>query len=181
VAKPAASTRPSYFLATRGGGSTRPRKHGHSANSGSGHDRILLLIAIERTIRAIVLVAIGIVLVTHPHTNWANTISNLAHDLGFDPRRNGIEKIIAKASLISSHRYAVYGVIALAYGALEGAEAYGLWRRRRWGEYLTVLATALFFIPEIWELAKSATPLKLAALVLNVVVVIYLVVRLRRR
>ncbi len=141
---------------------------------------LLSVIAAERTIRAIVLLAIGIVLVTHPHTNWASTISNLAHHLGFDPRRNGFEKIIAKIGLISARRYTFYGVVAIAYGVLEGAEAYGLWRRRRWGEYLTVLATSLLFIPELWELAKSATPLKLAALVVNVAVVAYLVVRLRR-
>ena len=38
---------------------------------------------------------------------------------------------------------------------LEGAEAYGLWMRKRWGEWLTVVATSLFFIPEIWESAKA--------------------------
>ena len=73
----------------------------------------------------------------------------------------------------------MYGIIALAYGALEGAEGYGLWRRRRWGEYLTVLATSLLFIPEIWELTHKASPLKVGALLVNIAVVAYLIFRLR--
>ncbi len=154
---------------------------GHDPNYGARHDRLLPLIAAERTIRAIVLLVVGVVLITHPHTNWGQSISDFARDVGFDPSRNGIQKIIDKASAISPNRYAVFGVIAIAYSVLEGAEGYGLWRRRRWGEYLTVVATALLFIPEIYELVKQPTPLKVAALVVNFAVVVYLVVRLRRK
>ncbi|MGI8903857.1 MAG: DUF2127 domain-containing protein [Solirubrobacteraceae bacterium] len=150
-------------------------------NAGAKHDRLLPLIAAERSIRAIVLLAVGVGLITHPHTNWGGAISDLARHLGFDPSRNGIQKIINKASAISSHRYAVFGVIAIAYGVLEGVEGYGLFRRRRWAEYLTIVATALLFIPEIDEIVKKPTALKFAALVVNIAVVIYLVVRLRRK
>ncbi len=164
------------------------RHHGHAVkgedsddkNAGARHDRLLPWIAAERILRAIVLVAIGIVLLTHPHANWAQSISDLAHHLGFDPSHNGIQKVINKAASISSNKYAVFGVIALGYGALEGAEGYGLWRRRRWAEYLTVIATSLLFIPEIDELVKKASAVKAAALVVNLVIVIYLIVRLRR-
>jgi uncharacterized membrane protein (DUF2068 family) len=37
---------------------------------------------------------------------------------------------------------------------LEAVEGYGLLRRRQWGEYLTVVSTALLFVPEIQELLK---------------------------
>ncbi|HEX7609577.1 MAG TPA: DUF2127 domain-containing protein, partial [Solirubrobacteraceae bacterium] len=60
-----------------------------------------------------------------------------------------------------------------------GAEAYGLWRRRRWGEWLTVIATSLLLVPEVWELTKSTTLLKVGALLVNLVVVAYLLWRLR--
>jgi uncharacterized membrane protein (DUF2068 family) len=64
---------------------------------------------------------------------------------------------------------------------LEAVEGYGLLRRRQWAEYLTVVATALLFIPEVQELHKHPTGLKIAALVVNVVIVVYLVIRLVRR
>lgn len=73
------------------------------------------------------------------------------------------------------------GAIAIAYGALEAAEGYGPLRRRSWGEYPTVVSTALLAIPEVQELLKHPTGLKIGALALNVVIVLYLVIRLVRR
>ena len=148
---------------------------------GARHDRLLPWIAAERTVRAILLLGVGIALVSHPHANWAGEIANLAEHLGLDPKDNWIKRIIDKVSRINAHQDLVFGVVALAYGVLEGVEAYGLWRRRRWGEWLTVLATSLLLIPEVWELTKSASLLKVGALLLNLAVVAYLLWRLRRR
>jgi uncharacterized membrane protein (DUF2068 family) len=120
------------------------------------------LIAAERTLRAIVLFMVGIALIANPHHNWGKTVAHFARDLGLNPHSNGIERIIHRLHAISSHRYAVFGTIALAYGVLEAVEGYGLWRCRRWAEYLTILATSLLFIPEIWELARKATLLNSA-------------------
>jgi uncharacterized membrane protein (DUF2068 family) len=143
-------------------------------------DRLLGWIAAERGVRAVVLLAVGLVLVTHPHANWASDISNLARRLGLDPSGTGIRKIIEKIRHISAHQDMVFGVVALAYGVLEGVEAYGLYMRKRWAEWLTVLATALLLIPEALELAKSASPLKVGGIVVNLLVVGYLLWRLRR-
>jgi uncharacterized membrane protein (DUF2068 family) len=145
------------------------------------HDRLLPWIAAERTFRAIVLVAVGIALVSHPHANWASDISHLAQKLGLNPNDNWIHKIINDAHKITAHEDIVFGTIALAYGALEGTEAYGLWKRRRWGEWLTLIATSLLLIPEVWALTKSATPLKIGGLLVNLLVVAYLFWRLRRK
>jgi uncharacterized membrane protein (DUF2068 family) len=141
---------------------------------------LLLWIAAERTVRAVVLFAVGIALIANPHHDWGKTVANVARHLGLNPNSDGIEKIIHKLHAIGSDRLAVYGIIALAYGALEAAEGYGLWTRRRWAEYLTVLATSLLFVPEIWEIVNKATVLKAGALTVNVAVVLYLIYRLRK-
>lgn len=49
------------------------------------------------------------------------------------------------------------------------------------GEYLTVASTAVLLIPEIQELLKHPTGLKVGGLALNVVIVIYLIIRLVQR
>jgi uncharacterized membrane protein (DUF2068 family) len=144
------------------------------------HDRLLPWIAAERTFRAVVLLGVGIALVSHPHANWASEVARLAGRLGLDPKDNWVQRVIHDLSKIRTHQDLVFGVAAIAYGVLEGAEAYGLFKRRRWGEWLTVVATSLLFIPEIWELTKSATFLKVGAVVVNVAVVLYLLWRLRR-
>lgn len=151
-----------------------------SRNTAARHDRLLPWIAAERGFRAVVLLAVGVTLVSHPHTDWASEISNFAQRLGLDPRENWIQRIITDVGRLHSNQDLVFGGVAIAYGALEGAESYGLFRRRRWGEWLTVVATSLLFIPEVWELSKSATALKVGVLIVNALVVAYLLWRLRR-
>jgi uncharacterized membrane protein (DUF2068 family) len=150
------------------------------ASASARRDRLLPWIATERAFRALVLLAVGIALVSHPHANWASEVSHLAQRLGLDPKDNWIQRIMNDVSKIHAHQDLVFGVVAIAYGVLEAAESYGLFKRRRWGEWLTVVATSLLFIPEIWELTKSATLLKLGAVTVNVLVVVYLLWRLRR-
>ncbi len=149
-------------------------------NAAARHDRLLPWIAAERGFRAVVLLAVGITLVTHPHTDWASEISSLAQRLGLDPRENWIQRIMNDVGRLHANQDLFFGGVAIAYGLLEGAESYGLFRRRRWGEWLTVVATSLLFIPELWELTKSATALKVGVLIVNALVVAYLLWRLRR-
>jgi uncharacterized membrane protein (DUF2068 family) len=144
------------------------------------HDRLLPWIAAERGLRAIVLVTVGLVLVTHPHADWASEVSQLAQRLGLDPKDNWIQRLMNDVRKVNTNQDVVFGAIALAYGALEAAESYGLWTRKRWGEWLTVVATSLLLVPEVWELSKSATLLKVGALLVNLAVVAYLLWRLRR-
>jgi uncharacterized membrane protein (DUF2068 family) len=143
------------------------------------HDRLLPWIAAERALRGVLLIAVGVALATHPHAHWASDVARLATKLGLDPNSNGIRKVINALRHIGSEN-TLFALVALGYGALELTESYGLWRRRRWGEWLTVVATSLLLIPEVWELTKSTTPLKLGGLVANLLIVAYLLVRLRR-
>jgi uncharacterized membrane protein (DUF2068 family) len=153
---------------------------GQTADQEIAHDRFLPWIAAERAFRALVLLAVGIVLVTHPHANWGEEVTRLAEKLGQNPRGNWIKRIIDRINRLHADKNTIFGIAALGYAVLEGVEAYGLWTRKRWGEWLTVLATSLFFIPEVWELTKSASVLKVGALLANVVIVAYLLRRLRR-
>jgi uncharacterized membrane protein (DUF2068 family) len=162
-------------------GSERATRSLAAGREPRGHsDRLLPWIAAERTLRAVILLAAGLVLVTHPHADWASEVSRLAQRVGLNPKDNWIQRLIDKVRKIHAHEDVVFGTVALAYGALEATEAYGLFRRRRWGEWLTVFATSVLIVPEVWELTKSTTALKLGALALNVAVVAYLIWRLRR-
>lgn len=69
---------------------------------------------------------------------------------------------------------AVIAVYAAVYAAVNGIEAFGLWRARRWAEYLTLLEAAVLLPVEIHELFIRVSPLKVVTLVLNLAVVIYL-------
>jgi uncharacterized membrane protein (DUF2068 family) len=70
---------------------------------------------------------------------------------------------------------------AAAYSALRFTEAYGLWRQRRWAEWLSVVSGIIYIPFEIWELGRGVTGLKLSMLGLNLVVVGYLISVMRAR
>jgi uncharacterized membrane protein (DUF2068 family) len=66
-------------------------------------------------------------------------------------------------------------VVALAaYAALELTEAVGLWLLKRWGEYFAVIATSVFLPWEIYDLTHGVTTTRVAAFVINVAAVAYL-------
>ena len=159
-------------------GQLEPSTHG---DGGQDRSRLLPVLAGERLFRAVLLVGVGLILLTHAHADWADLARRLIGQLGLDPSRNEIGRLISGLAGLGPRQVQRDGAIALGYGTLEAVEGYGLLRRRRWGEYLTVVATALLFIPEIQELIKHPTGLKVCALLVNVVIVIYLIIRLARR
>jgi uncharacterized membrane protein (DUF2068 family) len=53
-------------------------------------------------------------------------------------------------------------------------EGVGLLKKRRWAEWLTVGVTASFIPLEIYEIVRRLSPGKIAALVLNLGILIYL-------
>jgi uncharacterized membrane protein (DUF2068 family) len=67
------------------------------------------------------------------------------------------------------------GIVALVYAAIFATEGIGLWLRKYWAEWFTVVATGSLVPVEIYECIVRFSWLKLAVLVANVLIVIYLV------
>ena len=60
------------------------------------------------------------------------------------------------------------------YALIELVEGVGLWLGKRWGEYFALVATSIFLPYEVYELTEKPTWLRAAALVINLLLVIYL-------
>ncbi|MGH3686854.1 MAG: DUF2127 domain-containing protein [Pseudonocardiaceae bacterium] len=86
----------------------------------------------------------------------------------------GILRELERAFAAKSATLWLVGWALVGYALLEGIEAVGLWFAKRWAEYLTLVATSLLLIPEIYELTGRITILKVTALVINLAVVGYL-------
>ncbi len=82
---------------------------------------------------------------------------------------------LEKVSKLKTSTLTALLAIVVFYAVLEGVEAIGLWRERRWAEYLTVVATALLIPIEIRELIKEVTAFRIGALIVNLAVVIFLI------
>ncbi|MFF5231639.1 DUF2127 domain-containing protein [Dactylosporangium sp. NPDC000521] len=67
----------------------------------------------------------------------------------------------------------------MVYGVLQVVEGIGLWMLKRWGEYFAVVATSLGLPVEIYELSEKVTWLRIGALVVNIVAVLYILLSKR--
>ena len=147
-------------------------------------DRVLLTIAFYEFVKAalFVVVALGAFgllrrSVAQQAQEWVATLA-ATYDRGLT---HHVVELLQKISALSRHRLEALGVAALLYAALFVTEGVGLWRGRRWAEWLTVIATASLIPFELYELSLRLTLPRFAALVINVAVVVYLVVQIRRK
>ena len=98
----------------------------------------------------------------------------LADQIGWDPENSKLVRHIAHAFELSSSTLQWIAVGLAAYALIELIEAVGLWLMKRWGEYFAVIATSVFLPLEIYELTEKITALRLIALLINIVAVIWL-------
>lgn len=94
---------------------------------------------------------------------------------GQQASRSFVTDVLGDIDALHPRALEVLFATAVAYAVLEGVEAVGLWRQRRWAEYLTVIATAGFLPFEISALFDKVTAPRLAALVVNLAILAWLV------
>ena len=144
---------------------------------------ILRLLAVERLGRGLLLVALAygiyrfdgarnsLVMVFQ---QYLPLFEPIAHRLGVDLEDTGPVKLIEEALKARHSTLLLVAAGVLAYGALQLLEGTGLWLMRRWGEYVAMVGTSLFIPLEVYELVHTVTWLKVAALLLNLFAVVYL-------
>jgi len=148
---------------------------------GESGGRLLWLIALERTLRGLLLLAAGIYLLAKAGANFGDIANHIARRLELDPQHGWIHHLIDKLGRLKKHQVKVIGVLAIGYAALEITEGVGLFYRKRWAEWLTVVATSLLIPLELYELVRHPSWLKAGGIVVNVLIVVYLVRVVRRK
>src|SRR5437870_11783454 len=102
----------------------------------------------ERAVKAIVLIALGVGRLVAGRKGWLGMSATWAEDqLNLNVGRNIIVQLLLRllAYVGSFNHITFLAVSAIAYAALEGTEGVGLAIRRRWAEYLTVIASGIMF------------------------------------
>jgi uncharacterized membrane protein (DUF2068 family) len=142
---------------------------------------VLKLIAAERFVRGVLLLAAGSYLLTHQNKDFGKLAERVLRAVSLDPRRPFLHRIVTYLHDLHASEIKVAALFALGYGVLELVEGTGLWLDKLWAEYLTVIATSLLLPLELYELVRKPTALKAGGIAVNVAIVAYLVVLLRRR
>ncbi len=148
-------------------------------------DRVVLrLIALDRVFHFVILVLLGVAAIAFAGNEhslrdaYYRVLTALQGGVAGGPVQStghvGILHEFDKLFTLRASTLRTAGIVLLAYGVLEGAEAIGLWLTKRWAEYLTFIATTILLIPEVYELTNRATALKIIGLIINLAIVVYL-------
>jgi uncharacterized membrane protein (DUF2068 family) len=141
---------------------------------------MLMLIGAFKLLKGALLVAIGFGVHHLVNRDAAEVLQHWARLVRIDPQSHYIHTFIAKVTGLSPHTLRELSVGTFIYGTLFLVEGCGLLFRQRWAEYMTIISTALLLPVEVYEVAREPHVRRIALLVANVVIVVYLVVNLYR-
>src|SRR6476661_3956450 len=102
-------------------------------------------------------------------------IRALYQDLGFDFDHSKLIGLIQHSFTLDARTLTYLAIGLLLYALIELTEGVGLWLGQRWGEYFAMVATSVFLPYEVYDLTVKITWLRVGALVINLLLVVYLV------
>jgi uncharacterized membrane protein (DUF2068 family) len=147
----------------------------------SAYPRALYLIAAFKLFKGLVLLAVAIGALKLLRQGTAAEAYRWADSFRVDPGNRFVRRLLERLPMFNERTLRELSVGTFFYAALFLTEGTGLLFRRRWAEYFTSIVTFSFIPLEIYELLRRATLAKGIVLLLNVTVVLYLVIDLRRR
>jgi uncharacterized membrane protein (DUF2068 family) len=128
--------------------------------------------------------AATLIAVHHRVEDFAEDLLNYLH-VDFD--RQWAQALINGASKLSDMRLWTILTVACSYATVHCIEAWGLWHRRVWAEWFALLSGAIYLPIEILKVSERASWERIAVLVINLVIVLYMLeirvreMRLRRK
>ncbi|RDS82503.1 DUF2127 domain-containing protein [Dyella psychrodurans] len=149
---------------------TRP-----SSDIEARHSLGLRIIAIYKAIKTVCLIFVAVAAFgLHQQENFERLVHSLEH-LSLTDSSGLRWRLVELLEQMGPSKFVAIGIVALAYAAIFATEGTGLWLRKHWAEWFTVIATGSLIPVEIYEVLLRFNWLKLAALIGNVAIVAYLV------
>jgi uncharacterized membrane protein (DUF2068 family) len=106
-------------------------------------------------------------------TGWLN-------ELKIDPGNRYAATLLSKVGLLNEKSLQLLSWLTFGYAALFLTEGAGLYLKKRWAEWFTVISTSSFVPVELYELWKRLSWMKGVLLLANLAIVAFLIWRLRQ-
>jgi uncharacterized membrane protein (DUF2068 family) len=147
----------------------------------SSGDRLIRVIAVFKFVKAALLIALGVGVFRLVHKDLGRLLEHWCEVLRLDPGSHFVNLTLERATHASPAEIKKLGLGSFLYAGLFLAEGTGLWLRKRWGEWLTVIITSSLVPVEIYEIYRHSSYAKVVVLALNIAIVLYLIYHMRRR
>lgn len=140
----------------------------------------LILIGIFKLTKALILIAVGFGAIHFLRRDLSESVMHWVEMFRVDPDNKYIHRLLAKVFAVTPKQLRELSTGTFVYAAILGTEGIGLLMRKHWAEYFTIISTGIFIPLEVYEIFHHFTFVKVGVLALNVVIVWYLVVQLRK-
>ena len=139
-----------------------------------------MLIAVFKFLKGLALLAVGIAVHMLANKDLVAEAQKWIDPFRVDPHNHFLNLLLEKLANIDPHKLRALSVGTFIYSALFLIEGVGLFLRKRWAEFLTVISTAGLIPLEIYELLHRPTAIRAVLLLVNLAVVAYLIFEIRR-
>jgi uncharacterized membrane protein (DUF2068 family) len=153
----------------------------HSKQAKTSSSAVLVLIGIFKLLKALLLLVVGIGAIKFLHRDLASATIHWVQLLRVDPDNRFVHGMLVKIFRVTPKELKELSVGTFLYASLFTTEGIGLLLRKRWAEYFTIVTTGGLIPLEIYELWRHFTVAKTVVALVNVLIVWYLVSRVRSR
>lgn len=140
---------------------------------------VLFLIGLFKLVKAALLIMVGIGAIRYLHRDLSSAILHWTQVLHVDPDNRHIHGLLVRIFRVTPKQLKELSVGTFIYAGLFLTEGTGLLLRKYWAEYFTIITTGLFIPLEIYEIARHLTLTKVGVTAINMLIVWYLVARVR--
>lgn len=139
---------------------------------------ILSAIGAFKLFKAAVLIVTGITILSYLHGN-IKVMEEFSDLLNLAPAHRILHKFLINLSLIDDKTFRNISIGSFIYAGFFLVEGVGLLMKKRWAEYFTIIITASFIPLEVYELIRKISLVKSLVIVVNGLIIVYLIKRLK--
>lgn len=145
------------------------------------HDIGFIAIAILKLIKGVLLFLVGVGALALINKDATEVVTHWAHVFQVDVHSRFIQRWLVAIGLVKRRDLTLIVTTTFVYSGLLLTEGTGLLMEKVWAEYMTIFITASFIPIEVYELVRHTTLARGCLLAVNVLVVVYLAVRVCQR
>jgi uncharacterized membrane protein (DUF2068 family) len=160
---------------TGGGQMLMPRNFAFQTAAGATGVRV---VAVFEAMKGLIVLAVGFGLLSVINQDVQQLAEELVRHYHLNPASRYPRIFIDAVDRLSDMRLWLLALLAFGYAALRIAEAYGLWRGRRWAEWFAVASGGIYVPIEIYELFHGLSKIKVGMLTVNICIVLLMGVAL---
>ena len=130
-----------------------------------------------KAFKAVALTALGVMLLAARRADAVSVLMRVALAIHLPLTSDAFARALRFAADLTVRKETALAIAAFGYGTLMGAEGAGLYLRKRWARWFTVIATSSLIPIEIYEILREPHVLRVLILAANAAAVVYLVRR----